>query len=191
MYFLCIFIIIQLKVLSYSPRTSSYLLINAEISHFYLLSGQTQSPNTLDIYHRWTKNPRPPSTGQTSSKLHRHFFFHLELYLTSTAISEVAQVVKTIASALQLLDGKAIFIYFHILYSPMLEMWITNLPLIPYVILSVQFTCYVRQKFKGFHHATPQYSKVVLLGKKTCSAYTTTEETYHQKSGHILPDFAF
>lgn len=35
-----------------------------------------------------------------------------------------------------------------------------------------------------------QHPKVVLLGKKTCSAYTTTEETYHQKSG-ILPDFAF
>lgn len=134
MYFLCIFNIIQLKVLSYSPRTWSYLLINAEISHLCLMSeGQTQSPNTVDMYHRWTKNPRPPSTGQTSSKLHRHFFFHLKLYLSLTAISEVAHVVKIILSAMQLLAGKAIFIYFYILYLPMLEMWITNLALIPYI----------------------------------------------------------
>lgn len=35
-------------------------------------------------------------------------FFHLELYLSSSATSEVTQVVKTISSVLQLLVGPAL-----------------------------------------------------------------------------------
>lgn len=68
MYFLCIFNIIQLKVLSYSPRTMSYLLINAEISHLYPLSErQTHSPNILDMYHRYKKSrPQVQKTQATT-----------------------------------------------------------------------------------------------------------------------------